>query len=123
MTKKPRTPAPSKSFIRTKEEQQEYMEARQRKEADLIARLEGAFDKMEREEAKARVSARAQAKALNLSAKETQAFIKDAVEGPLQGDNTRSIPAWIKRRKVRPVSDGGELALQLSQLLEIGKRD
>jgi hypothetical protein len=121
--KKPAPPAPSKSFFRTKEEQQEHMEARQRSEAALIEHLEGIFDKIDREEAKAKARAVAQAKALNLSPEETKAFIKEAVEGRLMRHKLGTIPAWVRRRKVAPVRNMGESRSELSRLLGIGKRD
>lgn len=90
---------------------------RKRQEAALIAKLEGIVDKMAREEAKAKARAMAEAEAYNLSPEDAQALILEAVEGPLQQDNTPSIPAWLKRRKVRPVRSRGKFALELSQML------
>jgi hypothetical protein len=43
--KRPAAPAPSKSFFRTKEEQQKIIEARKQGEATLIKHLEGILDK------------------------------------------------------------------------------
>ncbi|OYU76088.1 MAG: hypothetical protein CFE32_11690 [Alphaproteobacteria bacterium PA3] len=123
MNKKPKKPAPSKSFIRTKEEQQDYMETRQKSEAALVAHLDGILNKIDREEAKAKARAVAQAKALNLSPEETKAFIKKAMEAPLQRDKSKSTHAWMKRGNVQPVRNMGESRSELSRLLGIGKRD
>ncbi len=120
MTKKPtKSPPPSKSksFFRTEVEQRAVLAKRKRREAALIAKLEGILDKMEREEAKAKAQAMAEAKAYNFSLEETRALILDVVEGPRQQDNTRSAPAWLKRRRVRRVRIRGKLALELSQML------
>lgn len=120
MTKKPTNSAPpskSKSFLRTEGEQRLVLARRKRREAALIAKLEGILEKMEREEAKAKAQAMAEAKVYNFSLEETQALILDVVEGPLQQDNTRSAPAWLRRRRVRRLRSRGKLALELSQML------
>ena len=98
-------------------EQRAVLAKRKRREAALIAKLEGILDKMEREEAKAKAQAMAEAKAYNFSLEETRALILDVVEGPRQQDNTRSAPAWLKRRRVRRVRIRGKFALELSQML------
>lgn len=54
MNQKPKNPAPSKSFFRTKEEQLKIIEARKQEEAALIEHLEGILDKIDQREAKAR---------------------------------------------------------------------
>ncbi|CAN1533828.1 hypothetical protein MCEMIH15_01486 [Caulobacteraceae bacterium] len=118
--KKPAPPAPSKSFFRTKEEQQKVIQERKQEEAALIEHLEGILDKIDLREAKAR--AMAQAKAQNLSPKETKALIKQAVEAPFQRDKPRDIPTWQRHSKVDPVHNTEELRSELSRLLGIGKR-
>ncbi|MCA3694773.1 hypothetical protein [Aquidulcibacter sp.] len=126
MSKKPKSPAPpakSKSFIRTKEEQQKIMEARHREEAALIAHIEALFARMDREDAKATARARAQAKAQNLSPEETEALIKQAIQGLARVDKPKSHHAWQKGAKLAPVPNAEELRSGLSRLLGIGKRD
>ena len=118
--KKPAPPAPSKSFFRTKEEQQKVIQERKQEEAALIEHLEGILDKIDLREAKAR--AMAQAKAQNLSPKETKALIKQAVEAPFQRDKPRDIPTWQRHSKVDPVHNTEELRSELSRLLGSGKR-
>ena len=118
--KKPAPPAPSKSFFRTKEEQQKVIQERKQEEAALIEHLEGILDKIDLREAKAR--AMAQAKTQNLSPKETKALIKQAVEAPFQRDKPRDIPTWQRHSKVDPVHNTEELRSELSRLLGIGKR-
>ncbi|OYU52513.1 MAG: hypothetical protein CFE27_07325 [Alphaproteobacteria bacterium PA1] len=126
MNKKPKRPAPpatSKSFIRSKEEQQKIMESRQREEAAVIAKIECFFERIMREEAKATARARAQAKAQNLSAEETEALIKQAIEVRTERGKPQSPHAWKKGGSVAPVSNTGESRSELSRLLGIGKRD
>ena len=126
MNKKPKNPAPpakSKSFIRTKEEQQKIMEARHREEAALMAHIEALFARMDREEAKATARARAQAKAQKLSPEATEALIKQAIEDLSGEDRSNSHHAWRKRGKVAPVHNGEELRSELCRLLGIDKRD
>lgn len=126
MNKKPRrpaSPAPSKSFFRTKEEQLKIIQERKQEEAALIEHLEGVLDKMDQREARARARAEAQAKAQNLSPEETKALIKQAVEAPFQRDSTRNIPTWLRHRKVDPVHNAEEFRSELGRLLGIGKRD
>ena len=126
MSKKPKSPAPpakSKSFFYSKEKQREMLEARRKSEAALVASLDAIFDKIEQEEAKAIARAQAHAKAQNLSPEETEALIKQALEEQLQRDRTSSTRAWIKRRKLTPVHNGGEFRSELRRLLGIGKRD
>jgi len=121
--KKPAPPAPSKSFFRTKEEQQKIIQERKQEEAALIEHLEGILDKIDQREARARARAEAQAKAQNLSPEETKALIKQAVEAPFERDKTRNTHAWKKRAIVQPVRNVGELRSELSRLLGIDKRD
>ena len=121
--KKPAPPAPSKSFFRTKEEQQKIIQERKQEEAALIEHLEGILDKIDQREAKARARAKAQAKAQNLSPEETEALIKQAVEAPFERDKTQSTHAWKKRAIVQSVRNVGELRSELSRLLGIDKRD
>ena len=126
MNKKPRRPAPpapSKSFFRTKEEQQKIIQERKQEEAALIEHLEGILDKIDQREARARARAEAQAKAQNLSPEETKALIKQAVEAPFERDKTRNTPTWLWHRKVAPVHNTEELRSELGRLLGIGKRD
>ena len=120
--KKPASPAPSKSFFRTKEEQQKIIQERKQEEAALIEHLEGILDKIDQREAKAKARAMAQAKAQNLSPEETKALIKQAVEAPFQQDKTRDIPTWQRHSKVDPVHNTEELRSELGRLLGIGKR-
>jgi hypothetical protein len=126
MNKKPKNPAPpakSKSFIRTKEEQQKIMEARHREEAALMAHIDALFARMDRDEAKITARARAQAKAQNLSPEETEDLIKQAFEDFEMGKKSKHIPTWKRRRKVTTIHNEEELRSKLSRLLGIGKRD